>query len=139
MQQQSSDVIRTLLCASRNQLILCVCKYGMTVAECLSYAVRKLALRSAQASLSGGDAMFRSHYSGETVNRSRTALGAFGFAHDSASRSSAAQAQDSRPLWQRMDDEEDQVLIRQRRWMQSYRVMALVVFGTLFFSWFIGQ
>lgn len=117
---------------------MCV-QYGMTVAECLSCAVRKFALQSAQASLSGGDAMFRSHYSGETANRSRTAWGVFGFAHNSASGSSAAQAHDSRPLWQRMDDEEDQVLIRQRRWMQGYRAIALVIFGTLFFTWFVGQ
>ncbi len=48
-------------------------------------------------------------------------------------------AHDPRPLWQRLDDEEDRLLIQRRRLKRRAWIWVLTTFGAAVFFWLLGQ
>ncbi len=48
-------------------------------------------------------------------------------------------AHDPRPLWQRLDDEEDCLLIKQRNLIRRIRIAVLAILGAAVFFWLINQ
>jgi hypothetical protein len=73
-------------------------------------------------------------------SRPRNAWSVFDIAHakEPAVTTRHDAAQDTRPLWQRLDDEEDRQLIRQRRVMHGYRVAGVLIMIAIAFAWFVG-
>jgi hypothetical protein len=91
-----------------------------------------------------GDAMFRSHEIDSVTTRLANGSNAGGFFRinqttDESQLDHDSRRRDLRPLGQRLDDEEDLQLIRQRKWMQGYRIASLVVFVAMVFVWFVSQ
>jgi len=83
--------------------------------------------------------MSRSHYMIHSPSRPRNAWSVFDIAHAEQPVSTRHDAaQDIRPLWQRLDDEEDRQLIRQRRVMHGYRAAGVLIVIATAFAWFVG-
>jgi hypothetical protein len=77
--------------------------------------------------------MIKSSHTHTDSGRSSSAWSLLVAAHPSS------RAYDPRPLWQRLDDAEDQQLIRQQRLVRRLRVLAIVVAGAALLFWLLIQ